>query len=126
MKIVLVAAALLLGACTATPKPVSDLGAGTAKVRSIEMYGTLAAVNSIEWKAAPAFTRLTALRARAAKRLTESRIDVATAREVQRRADAARRMLDQALTDPARADELITGAARAIDGAETFLEGAMR
>lgn len=128
---VLVIASLLcvLAACAATPS-VTDLGQAPSRSRSIEMYGTLAAAGSFEWKAAPAYTRLALLRRTAAQRLNAGRIGVAHAREIQARADEARGFLDRAVAAHPRAvadaEQLLAAASHLILDAEDYMKGATR
>lgn len=57
----------------------------------------LAPVGSFEARVAPTYTGLILLRQTTARRLDQGRIDVATAREIQRIADGTRTILDDAV-----------------------------
>lgn len=106
----LFAALALLAGCAAAP-PSPTLAAAPDGAGKSRIFGTLASFGTFEMELAPAYTRLAVLRHRAASQLTQGRIDVAAARQVQAHADAARTLLDQAhsatlagkVTDAARA-----------------------
>lgn len=85
------AAALALSACAS---PVTVTQTKAAAPASVSGFATLAVFGTWEMELAPAYTRLAAVRHRAARLLDQGRINVATAQAVQDYADRARRLLD--------------------------------
>jgi hypothetical protein len=122
----LIALACLISAC-ATPPPTA-LETRSASPARIVGFATLAPVESFEWRAAPTFTALAQLRHNAARELTAGRIDLATAKSIQARADMARTLLDNALTADREgrkedADSHLIGATRLVAQAHQTLKG---
>lgn len=122
----LMAASLLLGACMSAPltQPVAG-GADTGKPLVV---GTLAPVDSHEWRAAPAWTQLLILRHRAARLLDARQIDIATAKRIQALADEARSHLDAAAAadragDAAKAEKALLDAQLKLTTATAALGG---
>jgi hypothetical protein len=66
------------------------------------VVGTIAPINSFEWKVAPLYTRSAVIRRTAAAKLQRGQIDVPTAQFVQGVADLARSKLDQAVREDAK------------------------
>ncbi len=123
--LIVIAMAALAAACVAPPvQPV----AGGATPSKPLVVGTLAAENSHEWRAAPAWTQLIVLRHRAARLLDERRIDLAAAKRIQVLADEARGLLDaaaaaDAAADTAKAAALLTEAQLRLTDATLLLGG---
>lgn len=121
-------AAIALAACAAPPPaPLEARGAA----RGVEIFATLAPVGTVEWRAAPTFTQLAAMRRRAAILLDRGRISVQVAVEVQAAGDVIRQLLDQALAagvakDEARADTLINEASTRLHAARDLLARSVR
>lgn len=120
MRILILAAALLLSACgTTTP-----LSTAPARDTGVIVTATLAPLGSFEWQVAPDYTKLATTRRLAARALTNGRITVATAEQVQVEADAARRLLDEAVAagggtaNVAQAREAIARAAALLEAAK--------
>lgn len=91
MRILLIAFVMALSACSAAPAiPIQASGQN-----AVTGFATAALWGTWEADLAPAYTRLAALRHRAARQLTDGRIDVATAIAIQQTADQARTLLDQ-------------------------------
>lgn len=119
----LIALAFAMAACTAVPQtPIKAAGQG-----NITGIATLALWGGWESELAPAYTRLAAVRHRAARLLNADKIDVDTAIAVQQTADQARVLLDQSRrgqaktpTDQQRAQ--LANAQRLIAIAESLLE----
>lgn len=78
----------------ASHQPVQPI-TGTAS-GGITAFATLASFGSFEMELAPAYTRLAVLRHNAARQLTQRRITVGAAEDIQAMADAARSSLDAA------------------------------
>lgn len=116
--------AAALAACASAPPatPLAASGRG-----SLSGFATLALWGTWEMELAPAYTRLAAVRHRAAQRLDGGRLSVATAVEIQDLADRARANLDasrrgsQSDPGPAQKGALAT-AIRLIEQAEHTLE----
>lgn len=94
MRILILVLAALLSACAA---PQAQLASSPARDTGVIAVGTLAPLGSFEWQVAPDYTRLATTRRLAARLLTQGRITVETAEQVQIEADAARRLLDEAV-----------------------------
>lgn len=90
---ILVAALALLSACAQS----TPLASAPERDSGVIVVGTLAPLGSFEWQVAPDYTRLATTRRIAARLLTQGRITVETAEQVQAEADAARRLLDEAV-----------------------------
>lgn len=122
---VIAAATLALSACAA---PTTPLATTPARDTGVIVTATLAPLGSFEWQVAPDYTRLATTRRLAARALTNGRISVATAEQVQVEADAARRALDEAVStaqgNRAGADALVTKARASIARAAALLGGA--
>ncbi len=122
--LIVIALAALVAACMAPPV---QLGGGATPGKPL-VVGTLAAENSHEWRAAPAWTQLIVLRHRAARLLDERRIDLAAAKRIQVLADEARGLLDaaaaaDAAADTAKAAALLTEAQLRLTDATLLLGG---
>ena len=117
-----VAAALALAACAA---PTTPLSTSPARDTGVIVSATLAPLGSFEWTVAPDYTRLATTRRLAARALTNGRISIATAEQVQAEADAARRALDEAVATAPRnravADSLVAKARESIARAAALL-----
>lgn len=84
--------AALIGACASH----TQLGSERKPLTESAGVGTLATVGTFEMELAPAKTRLEMCRRNAKKALIARRIDVDTARDIQRHADNARAALERA------------------------------
>lgn len=92
MKTLLILLFLALAGCAAQPvQPITGAASG-----GITAFATLAPFGSFEMELAPAYTRLAVLRHNAARQLTQGRITVGAAEDIQAMADAARSSLDAA------------------------------
>lgn len=109
--------ALSLTACAAPA--TTPLSSDAQPSRQSRMFGTLAPLDSFEWRAAPYYTRNAALRYRAAALLDARRISVAEAHEIQQRANGVRGMLDAAVAMDQRGNA--AGAAGALEKAGRWL-----
>lgn len=123
IRALIIALALALTACTTTPTAPLSANAQSG----LSGFATLAVWGEWESDLAPSYTRLAALRHRAARQLTDGRINADTAVTIQKTADRARALLDQsrrgnktAPTDHQRAQ--LAEAKRLIATAETLLE----
>jgi len=123
MRALIIVIALVISAC-ASPPPVA---LSAANQGSVSGFATAAFWGSWEFETAPAYTRLAALRHRAARAYLAGRIDVATARIIQGEADLARTALDASHrgkspepTSQQRAQ--LADAVAAIERAERLLE----
>jgi hypothetical protein len=123
LKAFIFALALALAGCASAPaaQVTASGGAGVTGFATLSLWGTW------EMDLAPAYTRLAALRHRAARALIAEKIDVATAIEIQKTADKARALLDESRrgdlktpTDQQRAG--LAEALRLIASAEQLLE----
>lgn len=115
--------AFSLSACaTSPPTPLTATASSqTAGFATLALWGTW------ESELAPAYTRLAALRHRAARALQDGRIPVATAVEIQAAADEARSKLDasrrgHAAAPTAEQRALLAEARYALYQAERLLE----
>lgn len=99
----LIAAALALSACAS--QQVTPLQATSPS--SVSGFATIAQWGTWEADLAPAYTRLAALRHRAARALDAGRINVDTAIAIQANADRARAALDDSRRGPARDPTLL-------------------
>lgn len=120
--LILIAAALSLAACAGPTVPLST---APARDSGVIVTATLAPLGSFEWTVAPDYTRLATTRRLAARALTNGRISIATAEQVQTEADAARRALDEAVATAPRnravADSLVAKARASIARAAALL-----
>lgn len=120
--LILIVAALALAACAA---PTAPLTSAPARDSGVIVTATLAPLGSFEWQVAPDYTRLATTRRLAARALTNGRISIATAEQVQVEADAARRALDEAVATAPRnravADSLVAKARAGITRAQALL-----
>jgi hypothetical protein len=98
MRTLTILIALALSACS-TSIPVVPMSASNQGTFS--GFASLAVLGTWESEIAPAYTRLAALRHRAAGLLNKGRISTDSAAEVQRLADTAREYLDQSRLSPA-------------------------
>lgn len=120
-RLTILAAALALSACASSPAQLGS--AAPERDAGVIVVGTLAPLGSFEWQVAPDYTRLATTRRLAARLLTNGRITVQTAEQVQVEADAARRLLDEAVAagggsaNIAQAREAIARAQALIGGA---------
>lgn len=118
----LLVAVLALSACAA---PTTPLVTTPARDTGVIVTATLAPLGSFEWQVAPDYTRLATTRRLAARALTNGRISVATAEQVQAEADSARRALDEAVAtaqgNRASADALVTKARESLARAAALL-----
>lgn len=118
--LILVAAIALLSACAQT----TPLASAPERDSGVIVVGTLAPLGSFEWTVAPDYTRMATTRRIAARLLTQGRITVEVAEQVQAEADAARRLLDEAVAagggaaNVAQAREHIARAAALVEGAK--------
>lgn len=94
--IVIVAAAAALISFSALAAD-SSLRAAKDDAGGLFMAGTLAPLNSFEFKAAPAYTRLASIRRTAAVALRKGSISVDRAEAIQASADKARSLLDRSV-----------------------------
>lgn len=122
-RILIIAAALALSACAV--QPATPLQA--ASHGNIAGFATIAQWGHWESELAPVYTRLAALRHRAARALDAGRIDVDTAIAIQATADRARAALDDSRRGPARDPTLLqraqlAEAQRLIGVAENLME----
>lgn len=117
-----VAAALALAACAA---PTTPLSTAPERDTGVIVTATLAPLGSFEWTVAPDYTRLATTRRLAARALTNGRISIATAEQIQVEADAARSALDEAVAAAPRnravADSLVAKARESIARAAALL-----
>jgi len=120
-RFVIAALLLVLAACTTTTVDTNVMVTRPAAPASLAA-ATLAPVDSWEWATAPLYTRLVMLRQVATHRLQQGRITVATAREVQARADDVRTLLEASLAADQRQDR--AAAASLADSARTALAAA--
>lgn len=90
----IVAVALALSACAS---PGAQLASVPDRDSGVIVTATLAPLGSFEWTVAPDYTRLATTRRIAARLLAKGRITVETVEQVQQEADAARRLLDEAV-----------------------------
>lgn len=118
--------AFALTACTTPPtQPVAS-----AASSGFVAFGTLAPFGSFEMQLAPAYTRLAVLRHNAARQLTQGRITVSAAKNIQAMADAARSSLDAAHAETMGGQERLSAvknlknAQMLIQDAEKLLGGA--
>lgn len=120
--LILIAAALSLAACAG---PTVPLASAPVRDTGVIVTATLAPLGSFEWTVAPDYTRLATTRRLAARALTNGRISIATAEQVQVEADAARRALDEAVATAPRnravADSLVAKARESIARAAALL-----
>lgn len=122
-KLLLVVGALALAsAAFATPAPVT-----ATATASVVGFATAAPWGTWQAELAPAYTRLAALRHRAARALEARRIPVAVAIEIQAKADVARARLDASrrgeVVDPTPIQrQALAEAIRQIEQAEQLLE----
>ena len=120
--LILIAAAFALAACAG---PTAPLSSAPARDSGVIVSATLAPLGSFEWQVAPDYTRLATTRRLAARALTNGRISIATAEQVQAEADAARRALDEAVrvapTSRATAEALVAKARAGIARAQALL-----
>ncbi|GIK83027.1 MAG: hypothetical protein BroJett024_41320 [Alphaproteobacteria bacterium] len=120
--LILIAAALSLAACAG---PTAPLSSAPARDTGVIVTATLAPLGSFEWQVAPDYTRLATTRRLAARALTNGRISIATAEQVQVEADAARSALDEAVAAAPRnravADSLVAKARESIARAAALL-----
>lgn len=120
--LILIAAALALAACAGPTAPLSSV---PARDTGVIVSATLAPLGSFEWQVAPDYTRLATTRRLAARALTNGRISIATAEQVQTEADAARSALDEAVATAPRnravADSLVARARESIARAGALL-----
>lgn len=120
--LILIAAALALAACAGPTAPLSSV---PARDTGVIVSATLAPLGSFEWQVAPDYTRLATTRRLAARALTNGRISIATAEQVQTEADAARSALDEAVrvapTSRATAEALVAKARAGIARAQALL-----
>ncbi len=120
MRILIATAALALSACAGmTPQQL----AGTAQ-SGLHAAATIAQAGTVDERLAPAYTSNAMARQRAARLLSERRIDTATARAVLTRTDAARTALDAArlAPTPAALEQHITTAREHIAAANALME----
>lgn len=128
-RLILAALLLSLAACQTAPAPGVQPLAGAAMPQPMpQLFGTLAPVGSLEWHAAPFYTRNAALRSRAATMLDKKRIAVADAVQIQAHADRVRAMLDALLAanpaiDSMAAIATFNRASAALTAAEAMLKG---
>lgn len=92
--LIALAAAVALAGCAASLPATQTTPVQARSTASVSGFATLALWGTWESELAPAYTRLAALRHRAANALQAGRIDVATAIDVQALADQARAKLD--------------------------------
>lgn len=120
--LILIAAALSLAACAGPTVPLASV---PARDSGVIVTATLAPLGSFEWTVAPDYTRLATTRRLAARALTNGRISIATAEQVQVEADAARSALDEAVrvapSSRAVADSLVAKARESIARAQALL-----
>lgn len=90
--LMIAAVAAVLSACAA---PGAQLVSAPERDTGVIVVGTLAPLGSFEWQVAPDYTKLATTRRLAARLLTNGRITVQAAEQVQAEADAARRLLDE-------------------------------
>lgn len=114
-------AALALAACAGTPAQIA-----TTAQTGLYAAATIARAGTVDEQLAPGYTRNAIARQRAARLLAAGRIDVATARAVLTRTDAARGALDaaRASASPAAVADHIAAAQRHIGAAEALMETA--
>lgn len=93
MRTLILAAALALLSACAGPQ----LASAPERDTGVIAVATLAPLGSFEWQVAPDYTRMAMTRRIAARLLTQGRITVEVAEQVQAEADAARRLLDEAV-----------------------------
>ena len=120
MRILIATAALALTACAGmTPQQI----AGTAS-SGLYAAATIAQAGTVDERLAPAYTSNAMARQRAARMLADGRLDVATARAVLARTDAARTALDAArlAPTPAALEQHIATAREHIAAAEHLME----
>lgn len=86
-------AVLLASAAIAAEPPMT----AKAESQGTTFAASLAAYGSFEFLAAPSYTKLAIARSNAASALRNKKITPAQAQDIQKRADAARAQLDQAL-----------------------------
>lgn len=91
-------------------------------------FATLASSGTFEFATAPAWTRLAQLRHNAAAALRVQKISVATAREIQARADLVRTLIEDAIVadrsgDVVKAKDKLAWATAGLDDAEIKLKG---
>lgn len=121
-RLAILAAALALSACASAPAQLGS--AAPERDSGVIVVGTLAPLGSFEWQVAPDYTKLATTRRLAARLLTNGRITVQTAEQVQVEADVARRLLDEAVAagggaaNVAQAREHIARAAALVEGAK--------
>lgn len=117
-----IVAAFALAACAG---PTAPLTSAPARDTGVIVSATLAPLGSFEWTVAPDYTRLATTRRLAARALTNGRISIATAEQVQVEADAARSALDEAVrvapTSRATAEALVAKARSSIARAAALL-----
>lgn len=94
MKAALIVLALALAACS--HKPAADLAGNAESDFGGYMVGTLASVDSFEFKTAPIYTRLAVIRHQAATSLRHHEITVEQAQSIQDQADQVRTLVDTA------------------------------
>lgn len=125
---VMALAVALLCACGFIGQQSSQpVGNGNAQ-GGLVAFATLAPIGTFEYKAAPAYTQLAALRYRAASLLRKSRITVAEAEDVQAQADHVRKQLDAAVkasdaNQSTNADVLLASAYVDLAAATATIEG---
>lgn len=110
-------AALCLASCATPTQPLEAQGRGRVVIGA----ATLASLGTIEWHAAPSYTKLALLRQRAARRLNDGRISVETARHVQATADKARGSLDHALEVHGKSEALTKVAESELERAQRLI-----
>lgn len=115
-------AAVLLTACAAP----QQLASAPARDTGVIVTATLAPLGSFEWQVAPDYTRLATVRRLAARALTNERITLAQAVQVQVEADAARKALDEAVSlgGGSVAESLVAQARERITRAAALVEAA--
>lgn len=123
VRALILAAVLALSACATQPQATVRASAQG----SVSGFATAALWGTWEVELAPAYTRLAALRHRAARALEAGRITVGTAEAIQASADLARSFLDASRrghsTEPTPQQRTQLGAALgAIEHAEHLLE----
>ena len=123
LRALLIAMVFALAACSSVP-PVPLKAVGQS---SFSGFATLALWGEWESELAPAYTRLAAVRHRAARQLDAGKVDVATAISVQQSADRARVLLDDSRRGDTKTPTLLqraqlAEAQRLIASAEKLLE----